>query len=146
MKKVLLSLLLLAAAGAAAFFVKDALDRRAPDYAVARLTVTADSVDVPVTTAAYTWRFALGGSAEKTAPSIAEMSLPRSLQRGGEQLELTFSQKPESYTLRRSGKYDYVFADTDDQMVPFEAGGYVYEVHAVYPSGEALYYFYIVVQ
>ena len=147
MKKILLSLVLLAAAGFSAFLVKDAIDRRSPDYAVAKLTVTADSVEVPVTVAEYDWSFAFGGSAIREAPSILDLGLSPMPLLGGERLEIKFSQHADSFALERSGNYDYNFEPIEgDLTVPFESGGYLYRVTAQFPSGRAVYYFYVAVQ
>lgn len=147
MKRVLLSLVLLAAAGFSAFFVKDAMDRRHPDYAVAKLTVTADSVELPVMVAEYDWSFAFGASAKKETASIIDLGLSPMMLLGGERLELDFSQAADSVTVERSGNYDYNFAPAEGALsVPFESGGYVYRITAEFPSGHAVYYFYVVVQ
>lgn len=147
MKKLLLSLFLFAAAAASALLVKDAIDRRHPDYAVAKLTVTADSVEVPVLVAEYEWRFAFGNTATRQSPSIAELGLTPMPLLGGEQLELSFSQPVKSMTIERSGNYDYSFSVADGALAaPYESGGYIYRITAGFDSGSAVYYFYIVIQ
>ena len=146
MKKIIASILLLAVAAVAAVLVKDALDVRHPDYAVAKLTVTADSVELPVLVAGYQWQFLFDQQTAKKPQPVIELSIPPASLMGGEQLELNFSQTALSYTVRQSRNYSYEFFESEEQLiVPFEPGGYIYEVRAEYERGWVLYYFYIVV-
>ena len=146
-KKLLLGIALLAAAGGVAFCVKEAVDVRYPEYAVAKLTVSADVTDVPVTVAGFDWRFPLGGRAMRTAQSVSDLNPAPVELLGGETLSLAFSQPIRSLEVRRSASYSYSFYDIEgDLTVPYDSGAYLYEVKAGFESGEVLYYFYIVVQ
>ncbi len=146
-RKLLLGLALLALAGAAAFCVKELIDVRYPEYAVARLTVTADTAEVPVTIAGFDWDFALGGEAHRPAPDVGEIyPAPASLL-GGETLSLVFSQPTLAIEVKRSESYSYSFYDINgDLTVPYDKGAYLYEVSAEYRQGRVLYYFYIMVE
>ena len=146
MKKIIASIVLLFIAAAAAVLVKDAIDVRNPDYAVAKLTVTADSVELPVTVAGYQWSFLFDRQTAKTPEPVFEQEpIPTSLL-GGERLELEFSQPALRCTVRQSQSYTYDFFALEGVIhVPFEPGGYMYEVRAEYEDGWVLYYFYVVV-
>ena len=76
MKKVLIGLVLLVLSGVAAFCVKDLLDATAPDYAVPRIEVTADSREVPATVNGYEWDFYLGSHARRDTAPLTEISIP----------------------------------------------------------------------
>ena len=146
-RKYIIGIVLLALAGAAAFCVKELIDVRHPEYAVARLTVTADTAEVPVTIAGFDWDFALGGEAHRPAPDVGEIyPAPASLL-GGETLSLLFSQPTLAVEVKRTESYSYSFYDINgDLAVPYDKGGYLYEVSAEYRQGKVLYYFYIVVE
>ncbi len=146
LKKIIASIVLLAMAAGAAMLVKDWLDVRRPDYAVAKLTVAADSVELPVTVAGYQWRFLFDRQTAKTPAAVIDQELTPTELLGGERLELTFSQPVSSYTIRQSKSYSYEFFELEGEInVPFETGGYIYEIRAEYERGWALYYLYIVV-
>ncbi len=146
MKKFIAAILLLVLAAGAAVLVKDALDVRNPDYAVAKLTVTADSVELPVSVAGYQWSFLFDRQTAKKPAPVIEQNLSAVTLLGGEKLELNFSQPVLSYTVRQSQNYSYEFFDLEGEItVPFEPGGYIYEVRAEFEHGWVLYYFYIVV-
>lgn len=146
LKKILASIVLFAAAAVAAILVKDAIDVRHPNNAVAKLTVTADSVQLPVTVAGYQWSFLFDRQTAKIpTPAIDQEPTPTALL-GGERLDLSFSQPAVSYTVRQSQSNSYDFFELDGEIsVPFEPGGYLYEVRAEFEAGWVLYYFYIAV-
>lgn len=148
LKKVIASLLLLACAGALAFLVKDAIDVRNPEQAVAKMTVTADTLELPVAVAGFQWEFLFGRRACKKPMPVFEIKLepaPGELL-GGERLELVFSQPAKKIVIKQSKNYSYDFFEVDgDLTVPFESGIYVYKVEAEFESGRVLYYFYAAV-
>lgn len=147
LKKILLGAVLIALAGFAAFCVKEAMDLRHPEYAVARLEVTADSEPVDVTIAGFNWSFFFSNKNARQMQDVALMSVPSTELLGGETLELKFSLAPESYEIKRSESYSYSFIDIGgDLTVPYSSGAYLYQVDAVFDRGTARYYFYIIVQ
>ncbi len=145
-KKIVLAVVLLCLSAFAAYYVKDLLDRQNPDNARPRVEVTADGQSVPVTVAGYQWSFFLGGRYEKTPPSVYDIAPVPCPLSGGESVEITFSQPAEGLTVRRSASYSYDFSDESGEItVPFESGGYLYEVRAEFSRGWVLCYFYIIV-
>lgn len=147
MKKILASIVLLVGAAFAAILVKDAIDVRHPNNAVAKLTVTADSVELPVTVAGYQWSFLFDRQTAKIpTPAVDQEPTPVTLL-GGERLEFTFSQPVVSYTVKQSmsSTYEFFELETEEISVPFEPGGYMYEIRAEFESGWVLYYFYIAI-
>ncbi len=146
MKKLLISIILLAVAGFLAFFIKDYIDRQNPDYAVAGLTVTADINTVSAMKAGYDWTFAFGENVKKETPSVVDLSIAPTELIGGEMLELNFSINPISYTVFRSGSYNYQFEELSPPFeVTYDKGAYIYMVDAIFPQGQVEYYFYILV-
>ncbi|MDO4566646.1 MAG: hypothetical protein Q4B42_04885 [Oscillospiraceae bacterium] len=146
-KKTIIALLLLIAAGGLSFAVKELIDVNNPEYAVAKLTVTADSEEVPVIISAFDWSFSFGASASREAPDVSEINPAPALLLGGESLELSFSQPLLALEVLRSESYSYSFFDINgDLTVPYEKGAYLYRVNAAFERGEAQYYFYIVVE
>ncbi len=145
-KKAILTVVLLCLSAVAAYYVKDLLDRQNPDNARPRIEVTADGRDVPVTVSGYHWDFISGGSYEKTPPSVYDIApVPHTLL-GGEVIDISFSQPVKEITVRRSASYSYDFTQEADVItVPFENGGYIYEVRAEFSKGWMLCYFYIIV-
>lgn len=147
MKKIALALVLFVCAGFIAFYTKDVIDRQYPEYAVAKLTVSADATDVPVVVSGFEWSFVFGGTAAKSSPDVAELAVTPVSVLGGETLSLVFSQPLKTLEVKRSESYSYTFSDIQgDLKVPFEAGGYMYEVNASFERGNVKYYFYIVVE
>lgn len=146
-KKFLLGIVLLAAAAFIAFCVKETMDLSHPEYAVARLNVTADTQEIPVTIAAYDWSFFFKSKNVTAARDVVDITLPSVELLGGERLELDFSLQPESVEIKRSESYSYSFLDAaGDLTVPYSSGAYIYQVDAVFNRGTARYYFYIIVQ
>ena len=146
-KKIIASLVLLCVVGFIAYCVKDVIDRQYPDYARPKVTVTADGQDIPVTVAGYQWDFALGGTYHKEPPIVYDIKQTAvETLRGGERLEITFSQPVRELTVNRSESYSYNFSPTEDDMiVPYESGGYLYELDAVFDNGWIKCYFYIII-
>ncbi len=146
--RIFLGLVLVALAGFFAFFVKDAIDRRNPQYAVPQLTVLADNRAVSSTIGGFSWRFAFGDLVEQQPGSVYDLYMEENHLQGGERINLSFSVQPSSCSLRQSDAYSYRFMDIplDEASVPYQSGGYTYEVLAEFPQGRVLYYFYIVVQ
>ena len=66
---------------------------------------------------------------------------------GGEQLGIDFSVEPVSATISRTRSYTYEFSEIGekDLTIPYESGGYIYEVSAEFASGSVTWYFYIIV-
>ncbi|NLC78720.1 MAG: hypothetical protein GX683_03215 [Ruminococcaceae bacterium] len=145
MKKIIIALVLFAAAGALAFVLKDYIDRTNPDYAIPQISVTADSSEVATVVSGYSWQFAFGEPVVHEETPVTELSVVTTELLGGENLGIVFSQPTKSYTVRRSESFSYDFSPTEDMEVPFESGGYLYEVVATFESGTVQYYFYIVV-
>lgn len=145
--RIILVISMLIIAALAAVAVKDAIDRRNPQYAIPQITVTADAAPVAVLTAQYKWEFMLGGSAELDEGAIEELSIPETNLEGGELIVIDFSVKPESLRMERTSAYTYDFSDIDetDLTVPYESGGYIYRISADFDYGSVVWYFYIVV-
>ncbi|MEA5051579.1 MAG: hypothetical protein VB021_08955 [Oscillospiraceae bacterium] len=140
------ALALFAVAGAAAFYLKDAIDRANPDYAVPQITVTADSKPVATLTDAYSWSFYVGGDVIREETPVPDLSLTPVTMLGGETLDISFSQPALETKLTRTDSYTYTFKKTQDAAVPFESGVYIYNVFARFERGAVSYYFCIVVE
>lgn len=145
MKKVVLAILLFALAGAVTFVLKDYIDRKNPDYAIPQIVVTADSSEVSTVVSGYSWKFAFGEPVVREETPVTELSVAATELLGGEKLNISFSQPTKNFTVRRSGSFSYDFSSTEDMSVPYDSGGYLYEVVAAYESGTVQYYFYVVV-
>lgn len=147
LKKLIIGVLLIAISGFAAYYVKDYLDRQDPQYAIPQITVKADLQPVPAVVGGYDWQFAFGERVESLPDSIFDIVFEEIHLKGGEELSIDFSVDPVSYSIKRSDAYSYHFFEIpiEGVSVPFESGGYTYEVVASFEDGTALYYFYIVV-
>ncbi len=148
MKKLIAAIILLAVAGVSAFYIKDYIDSRNPIYAIAQIEVTADTKPVGYTLAGYEWKFYNGKIAQMPTASWAELNMTSEPLLGGEQLTVTFTQPMQSSEIRRLDleRRQFGFTSiTDNLIVPFESGGYLYEVRAQFRQGWVLYYFYITV-
>ena len=145
--KILLGLVLIAAAGFLAFYVKDIMDSKEPLYNIAQISVYADSQQVETMVGSYSWQFTFEEKAEHTLASLNDTDFPETRLIGGEQIDVTFSVEPIRYEVRRSDAYSYQFMNEDEErlIVPYEPGGYLYEVSAEFPQGIVVYYFYIVI-
>ena len=150
MKRVIAGIILIVLSGYFALFVKEYIDRRNPEHAVAKITVTADNQPVAAKLYGYYWHFSFGGDVEVAAPEISEiyeLGIPATEVRGGERLEVVFSHTPDYLFINRSNEaYSYSFSAAEDEpYVPFLPGTYVYEVFAGFERGIVSYYFVIVV-
>ncbi len=146
-KKLIIALLLLCAAGFTAFWVKDMLDRENPEYAIPKVTVTADGQEIPVTISGYKWNFTFGGVFKKISPSVYDIAQVSVSLKGGESLETLFSQDVKKLNISRSASYSYNFSPTENDMtVPYEKGAYLYDMYAVFDNGSMQCYFYIIVE
>ena len=145
--KLILVIAMIILAGFAAVAVKDLMDRRSPYYAIPQISVTADSEPVAVTVAGYEWQFMLGGSIKSDVSPATSIQLRPTNMSGGEQLGIDFSVEPVSATISRTRSYTYEFSEIGekDLTIPYESGGYIYEVSAEFASGSATWYFYIIV-
>ncbi len=146
MKKIIAAIVLFAFAGVIAFYLKDYIDRQNPDYAIPKMTVTADSKEIPSVVSGYSWSFRFGDKVIKEETPIVELSLERAILLGGEKLDISFSQPVNSIKVRISDSYSYEMHDAEELVVPYESGGYIYEVYADFESGAVLYYFYVVIE
>ena len=74
------------------------------------------------------------------------MDIPRNDCMGGEKLEIKYSQPTDLVRIYRTLPYTYDFIVAEDELVvPYEAGGYIYQVYAQFPRGYEVILFYIVV-
>lgn len=146
-KKILLALLLFSLAAAAGYFIKETIDARYPEYALPRITATADGEELVCVMDSCSWSFLTGETYNYGAnESIFELELTKNELIGGETLAISFSQQPLEVSVSRSERYSYDFSPCgDDLTVPYEAGGYLYEIWANYERGYELFYLYIVV-
>ncbi len=146
MKKFLLSIILLFCAGIVAFFIKDLIDRNNPDHAVPQINVMADTNVVTTITSGYVWTFAFGEQKSKDSIGVVDLSIVPTELIGGELLDISFSRTPISYTVSRSGSYNYQFEVVKAPfVVTYEKGGYIYKVDAEFEQGTVEYYFYLLV-
>ena len=147
-KKVLFALLAFVAAAAAGYFIKESIDSRYPEYALPQITATADGEELVCVLDACSWTFLTGDTYNYGASqNIFELELAKNELMGGEALNISFSQQPEAVTVSRSERYSYEFRPCEGPLtVPYEEGGYLYEIWADYSRGYELFYLYIVVQ
>lgn len=150
-KRILLGIVLIAAAGFIAFYLKDYMDRKNPDYAIPKLHVTADGQELDVYISSYYWRFAFGHEAQLIEPEIDggavrildEGVVQPNILHGGEELSYNFTQKEKARFIDRSEAYstvDFHLAD-DETTVTHKPGAYYYKVTAEFERGRVLYYF-----
>jgi len=145
-KKVLLAMVLFAAAGFIAFCVKDVVDYSNPEYAIPQVSVKADITEIPIVMGSYYWRFAFGSEIRKSEHELLSVEFMSTNLLGGEHLNITFSVEPKNVYVRRSAAYSYVFSTVEtDSFIPYERGGYIYDVTATFDSGTMEFYFYVVV-
>lgn len=146
MKKILIGAALLIVAAISALTIKDLIDLKNPLYVVPQITVYADETEIPTVLAGYSWRFAFDNETSELPGSVTEMAFAETQLLGGEKLDIEFTRKPKAVMISRSDPYSYHFNQADDEAtVPFEQGGYIYKVYAVFDKGTALYFFYVLV-
>ncbi|MEG0832485.1 MAG: hypothetical protein RR058_06960 [Oscillospiraceae bacterium] len=145
MKKIIAAILLFAVAGGITYLLRDYLDSRSPTYAIPKITVMADLQPVPTAVNGYEWSFITAGAVSEEPRSMLDIGLTPKKLLGGENLSIEFSQSLKSLKISHTSSYRYDFSPTDSLVVPFEHGGYIYEVIADFERGHAAYYFYIIV-
>lgn len=158
MKKLIAAITMLVVAGTLAFFLKDYIDSENPQYAVAQIQITADTMTVPHMLAGYEWSFYNGrvstmqeipwNEADEilkpgvvTNESGEEVSIL-----GGEQLRIIFTLPVSKMEISRIDWDSYEFVPSNDIRVPFEKGIYIYKISAEFDRGWVVYYFKIIVE
>ena len=94
------------------------------------------------------WSFLNGETYVVQPPdNLYDVSLPHNAVLGGEQLEIQFSQKVQVLRIYRSEPYSYNFIMAEEDLViPYDKGGYIYQVYAQFERGYEMIYFYVVVE
>lgn len=146
-RKVILAVLCFILAGFVSFWIKELIDARNPSYAVPRVTVTADGRPVSAALSECSWSFLTQETyTVDYSGNLFDMDIPRNDCMGGEKLEIQYSQPTDLIRIYRTLPYTYDFIVAEDELiVPYEAGGYIYQVYAQFPRGYEVILFYIVV-
>jgi len=146
-KKIITALILLAMAGAFAFFFKDYVDSKDPLRGIAQIKVTIDTEEIPCLLTGYDWKF-YNGTTSGMPPSTPYEIAPAPCDFvGGETIKIDFSLPEKSINVMTRNWYQTNFHKAEiidgEFTVPFEKGGYLYEVTAEFQRGWVQYYFYI---
>ena len=150
-KRLVIGILAITASAFIALWVKDLVDRSMPEYAVPKISVTADEQRLDAKLYGYYWTFYMGEAVEVVAPIVSDIydkdMPPISHLKGGEELKIDFSQTPEYKHVNRGESYTYIFSPAENEThVPYEPGSYIYEVLAGFERGTVTYYFIINVE
>lgn len=147
-KKVVIGILCFIVAGFVAFWIKELIDSRYPAYAIPQVTVTADGIPIEGTMSECSWSFLTQETySVEFSGNLFDMDIPRNTVMGGERLEIVFSQPTEKIRVFRTKPYTYDFIVADDELqIPFDQGGYIYQVYAQFSRGYEVVFFYIVVE
>ncbi|MBR3354255.1 MAG: hypothetical protein IKG47_02670 [Oscillospiraceae bacterium] len=147
-RKIIIGLLCFVLAGFIAFWIKELIDSRYPAYAIPEVHVTVDGVPIDCTMSECSWSFLTQDTYNvEFSGNLFDMDIPRNSVMGGEKLEISFSQPTDNMRVFRTKPYTYDFIVADDEMqIPFERGGYIYQVFAQFKRGYEVVFFYIVVE
>ena len=146
--KIIIGLLCFILSGFIAFWTKELIDSRYPAYAIPEVTVTADGIPISGTMSECSWTFLTQETYNvEFSGNLFDMDIPRNSVMGGEKLEISFSLPMESVRVFRTKPYTYDFIVADDELqIPFEQGGYIYQVYAQFKRGYEVIFFYVVVE
>ena len=147
-RKIIIGMLCFVFAGFAAFWIKELIDSKYPAYAVPEVKVTADGIPIDCTMSECSWSFLTQETYNvEFSGNLFDMDIPRNSGMGGERLEVVFSQPTENVRIYRTKPYTYDFIVADGELqIPFEKGGYIYQVYAQFSRGYEVIFFYIVVE
>lgn len=147
-RKIIIAILCFAIAGYISYWIKEIIDTRYPEYALPTVKVTADGQPLEVSMSDCSWSFLNGETYVVQPPdNLYDVSLPHNAVLGGEQLEIQFSQKVQVLRIYRSEPYSYNFIMAEEDLViPYDKGGYIYQVYAQFERGYEMIYFYVVVE
>lgn len=147
MKRLIAAVILFCMAGVFSFLLKDFIDSENPEYAIAQIEVTADTTVVGHVLAGYEWSFYNGRRDAMPTRAWFELEMTPYEMLGGEKINIEFTLPAQEVMINRldNNKQDGFVPSDNDLYVPFDKGGYLYEVHARFRQGWVLYYFYIVV-
>ena len=147
-RKIIIGILCFVLAGFIAFWIKELIDSKYPAYAVPEVTVTVDGIPIQCTMSECSWSFLTQETYNvEFSGNLFDMDIPRNSVMGGEKLDIKFSQTAENVRIYRTKPYTYDFIVADGELqVPFERGGYIYQVYAQFKRGYEVIFFYIVVE